>query len=282
MGRHQRQGARYAIRMNRSDAPAARDAVRGPEGASALDPGVRPQPRGRDSWARVIACLIFGSLWCVLPLSWVASPFSDLEREWRLPQEGVTTDGLVVARRVETDAEGNTSHHLTLAYDVPAGSTLRPRRLLYEAQVGAEAYADLPQGSRLPLLYLRSAPASARLAADSGVEVVFSAGLVIVFLVLFSGPGILFVLGGVASGIRLCRLAWSGRRVSGQVEECWLQPVADAADHKCVTVRFTPPGGSLQRVTEINPRAYRQLRPGSEVEVETVPQCPWICRLAQW
>lgn len=49
-----------------------------------------------------------------------------------------------------------------------------------------------------------------------------------------------------------------------------------------VSFRFTPPGGSLQRATEINPSAYQQLRPGSGVEVETVPQCPWICRLAQW
>lgn len=242
----------------------------------------RPQPRGRDSWAGVITGLVFGSLWCVLPLVGIAQSFSELEREWRLPLEGVTTDGLVVARRVETDAEGSTSHHLTLAYDAPAGPTLRPRRFLYEAQVDAEAYADLPQGSRLPLLYLRSAPASARLAEVSGGEAVVGAGLVIVFLVLFSGPGILLVLCGVASGIRLWRLAWSGRRVSGQVEECWLQPVADAADNKCVTFRFTPPGGSLQRATEINPRAYQQLRPGGEVEVEYVPQCPWICRLAQW
>ena len=267
--------------MSRSDAPAARDAVRGPVGASALDHGARPQPRGCNTWAQVIACLVFGGLWSVLPLSGVASSLSDLEREWRLPQEGVTTDGLVVARRVETDAEGSTSHRVTLSYDAPAGPTLRPRRFLYEAQVGAEAYADLPQGSRLPLLYLRSAPASARLAADSGVEVVFGAGLVIMFLVVFSGPGIVFVLGGVASGIRLWRLALGGRRVSGQVEECWLQPVADAADNKCVTVRFTPPGGSLLRFAEIAPEAYERLAPGREVEVEYVPQCPWICRLAK-
>lgn len=242
----------------------------------------RPQPRSRDTWAGAITGLVFGSLWCVLPLVGIAPSLSDLEREWRLPQEGVTTDGLVVARRVETDAEGSTSHHLTLAYDAQAGASGRSRRFLYEAQVDAEAYADLPQGSRLPLLYLRSAPASARLAEVSGDEVVAGAGLVIAVLVVFSAPGILLVLGGVAGGIRLWRLTWSGRRVSGQVEECWLQPVADAADHKCVTFRFTPPGGSLQRATEINPRAYQQLRPGSVVEVETVPQCPWICRLAQW
>ena len=187
----------------------------------------------------------------------------------------------MVARRVETDAEGSTSHHITLAYDAPAGAPLRPRRFLYEAQVGAEAYADLPQGSRLPLLYLRSAPASARLAADSGVGVVFGASLMIVFLGVFSVPGVLFVVGGVASGIRLWRLAWGGRRLMGQVEECWLQPLDDDAAHRCVTFRFTPLGGSLQRATEINSKAHQRLRPGSRVLVGYLPQCPSICRLVQ-
>jgi hypothetical protein len=253
-----------------------------PAVAPVVADGPRPQPRGRATWRGAIALLVLGGLWCLFPLVGIARSVSDLAREWRLPQEGVTTDGLVVARRVETDAEGSTSHHLTLAYDVPAGPTLRPGRFLYEAQVGAEAYEDLPKGSRLPLLYLRSAPASVRLAADSGVGVVFRAGLVIVLLTVFAGPGLLFVVAAVVSGTQLWRLAWGGRFVSGQVEECWLYPLDEGAAHQCVTFRFTPPGGTLQRATEINAEAHKRLRPGRAVVVEVLPRCPTLCRLAEW
>jgi hypothetical protein len=213
---------------------------------------------------------------------------ADLVLQWRLGDEGVTTDGVVVTRWLETDAEGRTSLNLTLKYQAPSRPDQPPRRFLHQASVDAGTYESLAQGARLPLVYVRSDPDAAQLVDTSGPWGVFVLVLVFVFHLLliyvqvcFFSPGFLAVFYGLASGLRVCLLALGGRSVSGQVEECWLEPDPDRADNKCVTVRFTPPGGSLLRFAEIAPEAYERLVPGREVEVEYVPQCPWICRLAK-
>ena len=245
---------------------------------TAASPLSRPPARSPDTWGGVVAAMFFGGWFSVMPLLGIRSTVGSFVEEQRLREAGVTTAAVVVARRHQSDSDGD-SYFFTLAYDAPSGPGERLRSFRREVSVGADFYNAVRDGRAVPLRSLPTDPAVSRLAEGASFAGIVGAGFVFAMLGFFLVLGVLIVLGGLESGRTLLRLAWFGRRVPGRVVERWVQTDHEENPKYCLSYRFQPPNGPAQLAAEINARAYRRLEPGSEVPVEYLPRRPAICRL---
>ena len=242
----------------------------------------RPDAPARDTWGGAVFALLLGGLFSTMGLWATESVVRVFVGEIRLRTEGVITAAVVVTRRELVDGDGGTDHSLSLAYKAPSGPGQPAHSFLSEMDVSAKVYRDLPDGSAVPLRYLRTDPAVSRLAQEPLQDCL---GRIVAICIAFAFGGLILLIGlflvlaGLVCCCTLIRLACFGRRIPGRVVERWVQTDHEQTPEHCLSYRFQPPNGPALLAAEINARAYRRLEPGSEVLVEFLPGRPEVCRL---
>jgi hypothetical protein len=241
----------------------------------------RPDPKQRPNLVGGGCDLLFGLGWTGFSLLFVIVPLAVLIAEGRtarlLNETGVTTEAVVINRRIDSDSDGST-YYVTYRYDVPLPQGYRSR-LTHTESVSRKMYEAMPIESRVTIRYAADDPAVARLAGRSRtMELVF-----MIFFLLFGG---LFVLIGVAmvyssgQGVNNARaLARRGETTTARLTERWIETDSEGDKQYCVAVRFAVPGRPDVTVAEYNRRAYDRFFEGASISVRYVPDRPEICRL---
>jgi hypothetical protein len=224
--------------------------------------------------------LLFGLGWTAFSLLFVIVPIAVFITEWQtanlLRTTGVTTEAVVISRRIDEDSDGDT-YYVTYRYRVPIKGDQMP--LTHEESVNHDMYQALSPESRVLVRYSATNPEVVRLEGRSRT---FEAVLLTCFM-LFGG---LFVLIGVWlvysswQGIyKAGLLARRGELTTGRVTDCWLETDSDGDKEYCVAFRFAVPGRPEITTAEYNRKAYNTLQVGDWVQVRYVPGKPKICSL---
>jgi hypothetical protein len=224
--------------------------------------------------------LLFGLGWTAFSLIFVIVPIAVFIAEWQtanlLRTTGVTTEAVVISRRIDEDSEGDT-YYVRYQYRVPIKGD--QTRLTHEESVSHDTYQELSPESRVLVRYSATNPEVVRL---KGQTKTLEAILLTCFM-LFGG---LFVLIGVWlvysswQRIHTARLlARRGEVVTGRVTDCWIETDSDGDKEYCVAFRFAEPGQPEITTAEYNRKAYNTLQVDDSVQVRYVPGNPDICRL---
>ncbi|UCG12752.1 MAG: DUF3592 domain-containing protein, partial [Deltaproteobacteria bacterium] len=241
----------------------------------------RPTPPRRPGVSFGGCGLLFGLGWTAFSLIFVIVPLglliTELHTAILLQTTGVTTEAVVISRRIDEDSEDDT-YYVTYDYWVPLPQGDRAR-LTQEESVDSDTYQVLVPESRVTVRYAATSPEVARLKGQSKV---FEVILLIAFM-LFGG---LFV----AIGVWLVYSAWQdihngrvlaqhGEIITGNVTDRWIETDSDGDKEYCVAFCFSVPGEPEITTAEINRTAYDTLQEGDSVQVRYVPGKPEICRL---
>jgi hypothetical protein len=224
--------------------------------------------------------LLFGLGWTAFSLIFVIVPIAVFITEWQtsnlLRTTGVTTEAVVISRRIDEDSDGDT-YYVTYRYWVPIKGDRT--QLTYEESVSEDTYQELSPESRVLVRYSATDPEVVRLEGQSRA---FETILLICFA-LFGG---LFVLIGVWlvysswQGIYTARvLARRGEVTTGRVTDSWIETDSDGDKAYCVAFCFAEPGQPEITTAEYNRKAYNTLQVGDPVQVRYLPGNPNICRL---
>ncbi len=240
----------------------------------------RPTPKRPPGIGRGGCEFLFGLGWTTFSLIFVIVPIAVFITEWQtsnlLRTTGVTTEAVVISRRIHEDSDGDT-YYVTYRYRVPIKGD--QTQLTHEESVSHDTYQDLPPESRVLVRYSATNPELVRLEGQSKT---FEAILLTCFM-LFGG---LFVLIGVwlvysswreIHKVRL--LARHGELATGSVTDCWIETGSDGDKGYCVAFRFAEPGRPEITTAEYNRKAYNTLQMGDPVQVRYVPGKPEICCL---
>jgi hypothetical protein len=222
--------------------------------------------------------LLFGLGWTAFSLIFVIVPIAVFIAEWQtsnlLQTTGITTEAVVISRRIDADSEGDT-YYVTYRYRAPVKGD--QMQLTHEESVSHDLYQELTPESRVSVRYSATNPEVVRLEGRSRT---FETVLLTCFM-LFGG---LFVLIGVWlvysswQGIHRARLlARRGELVTGRVTDCWIETDSDGDKEYCVAFRFAEPGRPEITMAEYNRKAYDTLLEGDLVQVHYVPGKPEIC-----
>jgi hypothetical protein len=225
--------------------------------------------------------LLFGLGWTAFSLLFVIVPVAVFISEWQtsnlLQTTGVTTEAVVISRRIYEDSDGDESYYITYRYEVPVNGDRT--ELTNEESVNHDTYQEFSPESRVLVRYSATNPEVVRL---EGNPKTFEAIMMICFM-LFGG---FFVLIGVwlvhsrwKGFYRAGLLARRGELAYGQVTDCWIETDSDGDKEYCVAFRFAEPGQPEFRAAEYNRKAYNALLVGDSVQVRYVPGKPDICRL---
>jgi hypothetical protein len=190
----------------------------------------------------------------------------------------VTTEAVIVDRRVDEDTEDDT-YHITYQYTAPLPQGDR-QKFSREEQVSGEEYEALLPETHVLILYDPAAPQTARLQAGFGPP--FFGVFLSCFLVLFVLSGLALLARVGASLWRLILLAFYGQIISGVVVDRWVE-TGSKRNSYCISYRFQPPhpGSVSRQVTqaEVNYKAYQKLNVGDPVQICYLPYKPEVCRL---
>lgn len=240
----------------------------------------RPTPKRPPGLGQGGCEFVFGLGWTGFSLLFVIIPIAVLVTEWQtstlLQATGVTTEAVVIDRRIVEDSDGDT-YYVTYRYWAPLEGD--QTRLIHEESVSHDTYEDLPLESRGLVRYSATYPNVVRLEGQSQV----AAPLLLVCFTLF---GALFVLIGAwlvySSGRQIYQarlLAWHAKIATGRVTDCWIETDSDGDKEYCVAFCFAEPGRPEVTAAEVNRKAYNTLQVGDSVQVRYVPGKPDICFL---
>lgn len=240
----------------------------------------RPTPQQPPGMGAAGCGFVFGLGWTGFSLLFVIIPVAVLITEWQtsalLRSTGVTTEAVVIDRRMIEDSDGN-SYYVTYRYHASIQGDRMS--LTHEESVNQATYQELTPESRVLVRYAAANPHLVRLEGQTKAFQVIS-------LTCFGLFGAVFVLIGVwliySSGREIYqarRLAWSGQTATGRVTDCWLETDSDGDKEYCVAFRFAAPGQPEITAAEYNRNAYKLLQVGDPVQVRYVPGRPEICRL---
>jgi hypothetical protein len=226
--------------------------------------------------------LIFSLFWVSLSLFGLVFSMGWLIEEWQvytvLKDVGVTTEAVIVDRRVDEDTEDDT-YYATYQYTAPLPQGDR-QKFSREEQVSGEEYEALPPETRVPILYDPAAPQTARLKASFGPP--FFGAFLSCFLVLFVLSGLALLVWAGVSLRRFILLTFYGQIISGVVVDRWVETGSESNSY-CISYRFQPPqpGSVSRQVTqaEVNYKAYQKLNVGDPVQICYLPYKPEVCRL---
>ncbi|MEW5961898.1 MAG: DUF3592 domain-containing protein, partial [Chloroflexota bacterium] len=203
----------------------------------------RPRPRARPDLIGNGCTLLFGLGWTVFSLIFVIISFAIFIPEWRtaslLNETGVTTEAVVIDRRIVPDSEGDT-YYITYQYSAPLPQGEQRLQYSNEESVSRQIYDDQPIESRVTIRYAANQPEVARLAGRSRTIDV----MVLAFLALFGGLFVLVGLWQIYSswqGIRhSTALARQGVLTTARLTERWLEKDSEGGNSYCVAFRFDP------------------------------------------
>lgn len=245
------------------------------------NPKSRPSPQQRPGFGSSGCGLLFGFGWTSFSLLFVIIPIMVLITEWQtadlLRTTGVTTEAVLIDRRMVEDSEGN-AYYVTYRYRVPVKGD--QMQLTHEESVDQESYQALTLESRVPVRYSATDPEVVRLADQSNSKKNF-----LTCFSLFGGGFVLIGLWLIYTGGREIHkawlLGWRGKTATGRVTDCWTQTDSEGDTEYCVAFAFAEPGRPEIISAEYNRQAYRTLQVGDPVQVRYVPDQPRICRLDQ-
>ncbi|MCB0172866.1 MAG: DUF3592 domain-containing protein [Anaerolineae bacterium] len=223
--------------------------------------------------------LTFGLVWVSFSLVFVVVGLGWLVSEWTtytlLRESGVTSDAVVISRRIDTDSEGD-RFYITYRYTAPLPQGDRGT-FTKEENVSRGQYQEYPPDTRVTIRYAASQPETAQLAGKSITGSILFALFFAVFGGIFTFVGLALISGGVKNMSQARALAYRGVTAQAQVIERWTEQDSDGDTQYCVSYRFTAPGHPELFRAEYNRRAYDQ--PGDAVSVRYLPYQPEICRL---
>jgi hypothetical protein len=240
----------------------------------------RPTPQRPPGVGSGGCDLIFGLGWTGFSLIFVIVPIAVFVAEWQtsnlLRTSGVTTEAVVISRRIDEDSEGDT-YYVTYRYRVPIKGD--QMQLTHEESVDHDTYQELSPESRVLVRYSATNPEVVRLEGRSRT---FEAILLTCFMLfggLFVLIGVWFVYSSWRKVNRASLLARRGELTTGRVTDCWIETDSDGDKEYCVAFRFVEPGQSEITTAEYNRKAYSTLQVGDSVQVRYVPGKTDICCL---
>jgi hypothetical protein len=137
----------------------------------------------------------------------------------RLAQSGVDMQATVTDRRisVSTDSKGrrSTTYYLTYDYYVGKGNSDNPTLYHIERHVTSGTYNGFPNGSKIPIRYLRDDPNISRIVGDRADD----PGLMLLVTVGFTVVPIIAIVFVVRQYTRTRRLEREGQLLHGRVAE---------------------------------------------------------------
>jgi hypothetical protein len=164
-------------------------------------------------------------------------------KEWAawqtLHHDGTATEAVVLGLRRVRDADAGTVYYVRYQIDAESGDG--SRRFVREGDASAEGFRSLREGGPVAVLYRQSDPAFSRLVNERTRE--FPTFMVLILLGV-TGLG-LFVLNRT---LRLRRLAWQGKVMTGRVLNCTCKHDSDGLIVK-VAYAFEAPGLGFLRGT---------------------------------
>lgn len=248
---------------------------------SAPEAATRPTPKRPPGVGKGGCELIFGLGWTGFSLIFVIVPIAIFITEWQtanlLRTTGVTTEAVVVSRRIRGDSDGNT-YYIAYHYWVPLPKGDRTQ-LTHEESVDEDTYQNLPPESRVFVRYSATDPEVVRLEGQSKT---FEAILLTCFMLfggLFVFIGGWFVYSSWQEIHKARVLARYGEMTSARLIDRWTETDSDGDKEYCVAFRFAMPGQPEFMAAEYNRNAYNTLQVGDLVQVRYVPGKPDICRL---
>ncbi|MCB9077738.1 MAG: DUF3592 domain-containing protein [Anaerolineaceae bacterium] len=223
--------------------------------------------------------LTFGLVWVSLSLVFVVVGLGWLASEWTtytlLRESGVTTEAVIISRRIDTDSDGD-SFFITYRYNAPLPQGDRGA-FTNEESVSRSRYEEHPPETRVTIRYAADHPETARLASSSITGPILFALFFTVFGGIFTFVGVAMVAGGVKNLSQARALAYRGVTAQARLVERWTEQDSDGDPLFCVAYRFTAPGHPEVFKAEYNRRAYNH--PDDTVSVRYLPHQPQICRL---
>ncbi|MDH3675252.1 MAG: DUF3592 domain-containing protein [Anaerolineae bacterium] len=211
----------------------------------------------------------------------VIIPIGILMTAWQtanlLRTTGVTTEAIVIDRRINEDSDGDT-YYVTYEYGVrlPMGDQTR---LTHEESVNHDTYQDLPPESRVSVRYSATNPEVVRLEGQSKTFQVILLSCMMLFGGLFVSIGVWFVYSSWREIHKARVLARHGEMTSGSLIDRWTETDSDGDREYCVAFRFAVPGELEITTAEYNRKAYNTLQVGDLVQVRYVPDQPQTCCL---
>lgn len=224
--------------------------------------------------------LLFGLGWTGFSLIFVIIPIAIFIAEWQtanlLRTTGVTTEAVVVSRRIDEDSEGDT-YYVTYRYWVPIKGD--QMALTHEESVGHDRYQELPLESTLPVRYSATDPTLVRLEGRSRTLEIVLLSCMLLMGALFVAIGAWLVYSSGQGIFRAQLLVRRGQLAAGRVTHCWVKTDSDGDREYCVGYRFAPPGEPEVITAEYNRKAFDALQVGDPVQVRYLPGQPEICAL---
>ncbi|MCB0166376.1 MAG: DUF3592 domain-containing protein [Anaerolineae bacterium] len=223
--------------------------------------------------------LVFGLIWVSFSLVFVVVGLGWLASEWTtytlLRESGVTTDAVVISRRIDTDSDGD-RFYITYRYTAPLPQGDRSA-FTHEESVSRSEYQAYPPDTKVPIRYAANQPETAQIAGKSITGSILFALFFTVFGGIFTFVGLAMISGGVKNMAQARALAYRGVTAQAQLIERWTEQDSDGDTHYCVSYRFTAPGYPEVFKAEYNRLAYDL--PGDAASVRYLPYQPEICRL---
>ena len=119
----------------------------------------RPTPQRPTGVGNGGCEFLFGLGWTAFSLIFVIVPIAVFIAEWQtsnlLRTTGVTTEAVVISRRIDADSEGDT-YYVTYRYRVPVKGD--QMQLTHEESVGHDLYQELSPESRVTVRYSATNP----------------------------------------------------------------------------------------------------------------------------
>jgi len=224
--------------------------------------------------------VLFGLGWTGFSLLFVIVPVAVFIAEWQtsnlLRTTGLTTEAVVISRRIDEDFEGDT-YYVTYRYRVPIKGD--QMQLTHEESVSHDIYQELPPESPVLVRYSATNPDVVRLEGRSRTfEVILLTGMMLCGG-LFVLIGVWLIYSGWQGAYRAGLLARRGELTTGRVTHCWLETDSDGDREYFVAYRFAAPGQPEIATAEYNRQAFDILQVGDPVQVRYVPGKPEICSL---
>ncbi|MBN1995428.1 MAG: DUF3592 domain-containing protein [Anaerolineae bacterium] len=269
---------RWVIRRAADNPPAGQPCLASLPETAASRPTAKPPLGAAGSGG---CGLLFGLAWTMFSLIFVLVPLGVLISELRtailLHTGGVTTEAVVISRRIDPDSESDT-YYVTYRYWAPLPQGDR-RQLTHEESVDWDTYKTLIPESRVNVRYVAVKPETVRLEGQSKtLEIVFLTGFML-FGGLFVGIG-LWLIYTSGQEIRYDRLlSQHGAITAARLTDRWTQTDSDGGKDYCVAFCFAVLGQPEITATEINRKAYHTLQVGDPVQVRYAPGKPEICRI---